>query len=381
MGRSRCLAKVLAILMGFVAGAATGARAADAVVVAATAPGYALGQVVPDGTVIHLPDGASVMFLLVTGQTVTVKGPYQGSLARPAAPSRAGLESLFDGGGFREADLGGTRAAVPPLVWPADAPLRVVPDRDGTYCLLPGWRVTLARPAAGTETVLRSGAAEIRISWPSGMAEQPWPEAVLPLDVGGEVRATGAGGVATLRFRRVTDGSGGDGAGWIAAMAFQGCAEQATASLARLRDASAPLDLYLGTDRGRFPTYRLGEAIRLVVQTNRDAYLTCYIRDARGRVIPLFPSSVSGGARVEGHRALTLPGRRLPLALTAGDPPGDREVRCFAADQDISPLLPAEFQAGGMTPLSDDTAAALHHALENLPQTRLVVTQIVVRVE
>ncbi|HYD32447.1 MAG TPA: DUF4384 domain-containing protein [Azospirillaceae bacterium] len=370
-------ARVLAFLG--MAGGAGGALAADAVVVAATAPGYAAGQVVRDGAVIRLPDGASILFLLASGQTVALKGPYEGALARPSSgPPRPGLDALFEGRGLMEADLGGTRAgAATAMAAPIDAPVRVAPDRDGTYCLLPGSRVLLERPAVGGDAVLRGGEAEARVGWAPGQGEQPWPSTV-PLE-SGEVRASTAKGPAILRFHKVVASAGG--AGWIADMMLAGCAEQAAGPLARFRDATAPLDLYLAADRGRYPTYRVGEPIRLVIQTNRDAFLACYMRDTRGRVIPLFPTVASGGARVEGHTAVTLPGRRVPADLRAGKPSGDQEVRCFAADQDLSPLLPSEFLSAGLRPLPEAAAAEVHRALENLPQTRLVVTQIVLRVE
>src|SRR5689334_21649450 len=52
-------ALALALLMG----TAAQAGAAEAVVVASTAPGYAQGQVVADGAVVKLPDGAGALFL------------------------------------------------------------------------------------------------------------------------------------------------------------------------------------------------------------------------------------------------------------------------------------------------------------------------------
>ena len=54
------------------------AVAAEAVVVASTAPGYAQGQLVPDGAPVSVPDGANALFLFANGRMVRVKGPFEG---------------------------------------------------------------------------------------------------------------------------------------------------------------------------------------------------------------------------------------------------------------------------------------------------------------
>ena len=80
------LAATMLLALGSLATAA-GAVRAEAVVVAATAPGYTAGQQLGTDP-ITVPDGATLVFLLKTGQVVTVKGPYEGP--PPAATGDAG---------------------------------------------------------------------------------------------------------------------------------------------------------------------------------------------------------------------------------------------------------------------------------------------------
>jgi hypothetical protein len=76
---------------------------------------------------------------------------------------------------------------------------------------------------------------------------------------------------------------------------------------------------------------------------------------------------------------LNVPGDRMPLPLSASEPGGDSEVRCFAADRDLTADLPTGLQP--FKPLSRDAVQKLEATLDGLRQTRLVVAQIVLRVE
>ena len=80
------LAATMLLALGSLATAADAVRA-EAVVVAATAPGYTAGQQLGTDP-ITVPDGATLVFLLKTGQVVTVKGPYVYVLAIIRARAR-----------------------------------------------------------------------------------------------------------------------------------------------------------------------------------------------------------------------------------------------------------------------------------------------------
>jgi hypothetical protein len=244
----------LLALCALVPGAAAPAASAEAVVVAATAPGYAPGQRVPDGASVRLPDGASMQILFANGRSLTVKGPYDGPLDRQPVTVGNRLTDLFGRPSLAQEELGASRAVTPP------------------------------------------------------------------------------------------------------------------------KDGAAPLDLVLSTDRGAYPTYRPGDPVHLVVQTNRDAHLACTLRDGRGGTTLLFPTAESGGSRVAGHAPLVLPGERMPMPLRAST---DQEVRCFAGERDLTDALP---RTSGLVPLTPAEAEGLERAL-SARAGRLVTGQVILRVD
>ncbi|WP_155903778.1 hypothetical protein, partial [Azospirillum brasilense] len=108
------------------------AAAEQAVVVASTAPGYAQGQLVPDGTAVTVPDGANAMFLFANGRMLRVKGPFDGPLVgldRRRQPCRWGAllpdrpRSRPRG---RHPDAEGGGAGLHPRPWPGRNPMREV---------------------------------------------------------------------------------------------------------------------------------------------------------------------------------------------------------------------------------------------------------------
>lgn len=255
------LAGVLALALGLLATAAS--AWAEAVVVAATAPGFRAGQQLGSAP-ISVPDGASLVFLLKTGQVVTVKGPYEGPLPAPSGDSASRLDRLARLGGTDQSEIGGTRS-------------------------LP----TVA-------------------------------------DVAREL----------------------------------------------------PLDLYLATDRGRYPVYRPGEPVRLVLQTSRDAHTYCWLRDTRRRVVPIFPSTVADTRPMPGGLTLRLP--RTGEAGVAAEPGFDgAELRCMAGATPLAPDLVQSFldTKGRALPglLAERLDAALAGTGSNGEQG-VVLAQLVLRV-
>ena len=99
-----------------------------------------------------------------------------------------------------------------------------------------------------------------------------------------------------------------------AALSLAGCARQAAGAMERLREAIVPLDLYLASDRGRYPSYRRGELIELIVQTNHDAFVYCVLRDSRGSYVW---QQVEAG-RFRRLKVITGPETDQTVVITAG---------------------------------------------------------------
>lgn len=383
---SKALGAALAVAVASLAIPSPEAAAAEAVVVASTAPGYAQGQLVPDGTPVAVPDGANALFLFANGRMVRVKGPFEGVLDKmPEASSWNGVGTLVGGERFFQTDLGAARALSSPMQKGAERVFAVDPGLAGTQCVKAGGTATLLKPRdpALVPATLRDSArgASATVRWDKADTA-PWPREIALKD-GAELSVAGPDGRPrhTLRLRVVE--SDGEGAALAVRLAGAGCAAQAAALLTPVRDGMAPLNLYLSTDRGLYPTYRAGDPVTLVLQTNRDAHVYCYLRNTRGQLTPIFPSGPSAPSLVEGHRTLSLSGDRMPMPLRAGDSgggkPGDQEVRCFAAGRDLGNDLPGRRDA--FRPLSDEAAVKLEQTLNSLKQTDLVMAQVILRVE
>jgi hypothetical protein len=339
-----------------------------AVVLASTAPGYETGQLLAE-PMVEVPDGASATFLLPGGQAITIKGPYKGGLAgQKPLGKRSTLTQLLVPGQDRS-QIGGTRSLEAGRV-----PERVAldPAAGGRLCIVPGTALALSRPAdpAFAAVELRQGDRAVTLSWPETGQALAWPEA-LPLASGTvTVRSVRTGAERQLDLQLVEAPATSDAA-LAAALAFAGCGDQAEAALARLKDAMVPLDLYLASDHGRYPAYRPGEPVELAIQVNRAAYVYCMVRDARGQVLPLFPRA-PGGARVESRAVLTLAG------LPGGE---ESEVRCLASERDLAADLPQLARPAGDAPLPEEALAALDRAIADPRQGRIVMAQLVLRVE
>jgi hypothetical protein len=372
----RCRMAVAAIL-SFLPGAQAAEPSPLAVVLASTAPGYATGQVI-ERAAVEIPDGASTTFLLPSGQAVTIKGPYAGALAAQGTAARSGLAQLL-APGQDNSEIGGTRSLDEGQ---GEDTLTLDPGAGGTFCIGPETRVRLTRPADPAFVALElrhgPGGKAVTLDWPDGGA-LAWP-ATLPLEAGTvTVRSVSTGAERRIELRPVAR-EGRRETAWAAALALAGCRDQATAVLERLREAMVPLDVYLASDRGRYPVYHEGEAVELVIRTNRDAFLYCLLREVRGEMRLLFPPQ-PGQARLAGNRTLTLPGTSPAGALRAGAGLKDGEIRCIASERDLASQLPQLAGAAGAVPLLEETVTALDAVTADSRQGQIVMTQLILRVE
>jgi len=372
---------------------ATGAAQAELVVIASTAPGISAGKLLSNGEILSVPDGAMVMLLDQAGRSLTINGPYSDvaggkDQAESGSKVMVAVASLLRSSDDYE-EFGATRGIT--LSAPSGtATSAAIPEnaidvtRSTTFCVRAGLSPVLWRPDQnlGTDYKLSAHGDGTPLDFANNDALVAWPSNV-PLEAG-TYRITGAGrtsdaAMITLRI------ASGDAAisepERIAWLAGQGCADQAKRHLASLRQNLAPLALFLDTDRGRKPTYKLGETMTLVAQTSRDAFLYCFYRDSSDQVITLFPSDYSKGAAVRGNEVLELPGERLPVTLEFTAPPGREQVQCFATGQDVSDQLPAEIVAGAFEVLPATISNRLDAIFGALSSEMLAVTSVELQIK
>ncbi len=376
-GLKRCLS-ALALVTLVVGRSLAAASQPLAVVLASTAPGYATGQVLATAEVT-VPDGANTVFLLPSGQVITINGPYSGRVENRQPSSREQNLAQLLAPGQDRSGFGGSRSMELGL---ADDRLEIDPAQNGVYCITPHTDIVLTRPTDPSfdRIRLRStvNGATVDLDWTT-TAVQAWPTA-LPLRAGMvQVRSNRTGAKRLLDLLSWSEPGTGDAAR-AAGLALAGCRSQASAALSRLRDVVAPLDLYLDSSRGRFPTYHVGEPVELILRANRDAYLYCLLRDRDGNLSQLFPWQASE-ARIAGDQTLRLPGRWLPVGLRARAELNGSEVRCFASERDLGTELPMLVGGSAGVPLPADAAAALDRAIVTAAHGRVVTEQLILRVE
>lgn len=336
------------------------ARAEQAVVLASSAPGFGRGQIV-DGTRVEIADGASVVFVLKNGRTVTVKGPHAGPLPAATGGGSAGLSRLLGRSGQDMADLGGARS-----LRPSDPATVVDTNVDDRWCRTANETPRLAAPAAGPVSAVLVDKATGRrtaVSWPGNGASVVWP-APLPQAERAEFAIEGVPGKPAKSFTIVTVQPEAAGRPSLAvAMAMAGCAKQAASLLDKVRADDTPLDLYLTTDRGRYPTYRSGEPIGLLLQSNRDAFVYCFGAGANRRPVLLFPST-NDNLPIPAEQQVRLQDSQGAKGAVAGTTISAGEVRCIAADRDLSAEVRELASTGSMAPISAAALAALENVVD-----------------
>lgn len=166
----------------------------------------------------------------------------------------------------------------------------------------------------------------------------------------------------------------------IGALVQQGCLDEARAALDALRRREVTPALWLSTDAGPQPTYRVGDMMTLLIQANFDASLYCYYGQSDGTLVPIFPAAASDG-RINGGEALELPGTALPGDLELAQPGGSETVHCFATERDVTGELPPALSDRNFTPIRDHTAADLADAFAALPDTRRAQARLTVTVQ
>ena len=246
---------------------------------------------------------------------------------------------------------------------------------SGTYCgrfggleLIRGKATASRRRAV---LLLADSGRRITLDWPAGKRAVPWPSDFPPVD-GGGYRLTPEGSLQSSEWvlHRLPPNLV-DPTARIAWMIERDCLQQAAALLSAIRRDRVPFELYLTTDRGRRPVYRIGERITLLAKSSHDAFLYCFFRPSAGPAVAIFPSAVSGGARIAGSVLLQLPGDRLGVDLQAAAPPGTDRIHCFATEKTADSHLPEALRFRDFEPITSVRPEDFPRIFAGLPTGRL----------
>lgn len=215
----------------------TGA-AADLIVIGSTGADLKPGQVLDGSALVTLPAGATVTLISSKGETIKLRGPYEG---RPASATEGqdgqllqALQTVFKNDSGATTMLAAFRG-VPgrkPDLWSANV------DRNGSYCVRVDGPPALKRKSGKRRTtlMLELGATgeQAQVDWPAGQSTLGWP-AGLPLIDGGDYLAHLDVAIEPkkLRVALIPNGLATDAhrAAW---MAENGCSRQARRVLTEL---------------------------------------------------------------------------------------------------------------------------------------------------
>ena len=337
---------------------APGAGAEEAVLLASTAPGYSPGMIIADGKSVSLPEGSRTTVLLRSGRMLELAGPFLGPIptAEAGSSALAAVTAMIE----QRVDMsapGATRHGAPATTRATEGRQVVVEvEHPATYCLGPADTIALQRPAAAAQTITLEHVGNRQpVSWPAGSSLAAWPTE-LPVSDGDRFGVAGLASrtEAILTFRRLATPA--SDSAWIAQASLLGCALQAAPALQQLRDKTVVPALYLSSERGRHPIYHIGDSLRLVLQSNRDGYLYCLVKQSDGTTSPIFPTGAVDDHRIQGHVPLSIPPPRSSIEMRVAPPSGTDEIRCYLSGRDLGAEPASDALDGRLTPPAGDRA-------------------------
>ena len=358
------------------------AMAENAVLLASTVPGYVPGMVISSTDQLSLPDGASATLLFQSGETLRLRGPFEGMLGQPQTRAASGnaalLAEMFRQHGVDATVIGGTRSTRTTSSKLSLDDVQVDSQRSGIYCVQLATAVWIARPVNETGAyALRRRGNSRTLNWQLGAIRTEWPVDV-PIEDGSQFEIVVNGAArATVTFYTISSTATSSPAK-VASGLLLGCHDQFDDELKQLSRTIVGPEVWLTTDRGRRPIYRAGEPIVLTAVVNMDGYLYCVIsndRDAK----PLFPAGAVNGALLSTSMPLSIPGRRQPIGPMAA--PGLEQIRCWLADRDIAPELPHALLGTLSTRLPDQLSGNLDAIFSNVSGTHIAADGLTIRVE
>lgn len=143
---------------------------------------------------------------------------------------------------------------------------------------------------------------------------------------------------------------------------------------------TGPISLDLNSNKGKNPSYRVGESMVLLLKLADDGYVDCYYRQVDGQTIKIFPNRYSPGNHISARRVASIPGEGMPFTFQVQEPQGVERVKCFAAERGVSSQLPREIAAMDMQPLPAHLADKLSDAYRAVPGIRFSESTMVVTV-
>jgi len=140
-----------------------------------------------------------------------------------------------------------------------------------------------------------------------------------------------------------------------------------------------PIDLYLSSNKGKNPLFKIGQKMVMAVRTGNDAYLSCYYLQADGAIFRIFPNKFIKSGKMNGGFLQHIPSNAMPFAFEFSPPRGVEAVKCFALDRDVSKEIGKQIgkAAFDLLPLKNERELTkIYRSLPNvvISEASLIVT-------
>ena len=94
-------------------------------------------------------------------------------------------------------------------------------------------------------------------------------------------------------------------------------------------------------------TYAVGEAVRLYVRSNKDAYVTVLNVGPSGNTTMLFPNAAQRDSRVGAHQVVEIPGPGTGASIRVGGPVGRELIKVIASTSPVALFDAAKLSGAG----------------------------------
>lgn len=141
-----------------------------------------------------------------------------------------------------------------------------------------------------------------------------------------------------------------------------------------------PIDLYLSSNKGLNPQYKVGEEMTLMVRAGEDAYLACYYAQADGTIFRIFPNRFMSSAQLSGGFTQQIPAKGMPFAFEFAPPVGVEAVKCYATDLDVSERIIPHTAKAAFEPIAQKNERELTRLYRSLTDVTLSEASLIVTV-
>jgi Domain of unknown function (DUF4384) len=143
---------------------------------------------------------------------------------------------------------------------------------------------------------------------------------------------------------------------------------------------TGPIGLDLNSNKGKNPSYRVGETMVLLLKLGEDAYVDCFYRQVDGQTMKIFPNRYLPNGKLSAKTVASIPGEGMPFDFLVQEPQGVDRVKCFAADRNLAADLPKEIGAQDLTALPPAMANRLSDLYRAVPKAKISEATMVVTV-